>query len=192
MTVTKKQLKQEIGATSVAEVTTILQVANRPFSAQEIADEDAEFVRQAYKLIKQGMTVVQAVQHISGKKNLKNDKATEGVHNQVNEQVSAGVSSKDEVLSNMLIDDVRKKAIQYNAAFFTLLPAAINSAEVLESDAVQNAIAYTNGAIGAAETGEFNLGDNDFLMTAVRTASSKNLLPPTPRNVRLLSDSTQG
>lgn len=119
----KKELREKLGASSVAEITTILRESGRDHQAQEISDQDVLFVESVYALIKQGIPVAEAIQSTQG--------ASVGEIN----------SNKDHyiILANQLTQKLQADSEEFWCGYYEFLPEAIKSASVLQSVSVKGA-----------------------------------------------------
>jgi hypothetical protein len=119
----KKELREKLGASSVAEITTILRESGRDHQSQEVSDQDALFVESVYGLIKQGTPAAEAIQSVQGISD------------------SASDSNKDHyiILVNQLTQKLQADGEEFWCGYYQFLPDAIKSASVLQSDAVKGA-----------------------------------------------------
>ncbi|BDA74419.1 hypothetical protein CAL7716_085850 [Calothrix sp. PCC 7716] len=120
----KKELREKLGASSVAEISNILKESGKDYQSQEVSDQDAAFVESVYVLTKQGVPVADAISLTQGYGGL-----------------DLVDSSKEHylALANQLKEKLKLDGEEFWTAYYEFLPEVIKSAEVLESPAVQGA-----------------------------------------------------
>lgn len=149
----KKELREKVGASSVAEITTILRESGRDHQCQEINDQDALFVESVYVLIKQGIPVAEAIQMAQG-----------------NGDMELADSSKEHYLA--LAGQLKSKLItdgkEFWVAYYECLPDAINSSEVMESSEVKEAREKASTRVVKSINNQSANQDKEFFFSAIR------------------------
>jgi hypothetical protein len=176
MSITKQELKKRLnGCQSVGEITAILQAAGLP-DENDLSNEAAVIVENAYALIKQGFPLGQAVEYAkSGELPPEPEPEMEGL---LAQQAASGADFKHQLAASILHEDVLEQATEYSEIFFPLLAAAINSEAVLTSPRVTQSIDTARRIILGNRVGATG---KTFLHQVISGAASKNLLPQSPQ-----------
>lgn len=150
----KKELREQLGAASVAEITSILRDSGRDYQSQELSNQDVEFVTSVYMLVKQGASILDAISLVQ---------AAEGKLELVD-------SSKEHylALANQLKGKLIADGKDYWVAYYECLPDAINSSEVLESSDVKNAREKAAACVAKTIANQNISEGREFFFSAIR------------------------
>jgi hypothetical protein len=137
MSLTFREAKTQLGVANVAELRTILEQVNRP-TTEPISTEDFEMLKVIYPLIKQGVTVQDAL-------NLYNETPQNDVP-VVNEMLN---TLRQEFLASGVEDALRRDAKSFYMLYFQMWGDAMRSPEILNDPDIK--AAYKGATISTLE-----------------------------------------
>jgi hypothetical protein len=150
----KKELREQLGAASVAEITSILRDSGREYQSSELSEQDVDFITSVYMLVKQGASIPDAISLVQ-----KTESTLELVD-----------SSKEHylALANQLKGKLITDGKDYWVAYYECLPDAINSTEVLESSDVKNAREKAASRVAKTIANQNVNEGREFFFSAIR------------------------
>lgn len=183
MSVKKNELKNELGLGTIRQLDPYLSLLGVNVNSSEIDERFADVIRIAHPLVANGMSIQDAVNQAIDQIN-KAAGSAGNYEETSNRQIDSGLTARNQHMAEMLQQDVLQNATTYQQHYWRMLPIAIHSGAVQNSQSVADARQF---AIDAVTGGPSRV---DFFSTMVDTMTASNLLTPSPKATLSLCGST--
>lgn len=164
MALTFREAKTQLGAGTITEIKSLLDQLGRP-TTEPISTEDFDILRGLYPLLKQGMSLEDAIALIQ--------QSEQPPQQPVPNVQQIIVTMRQEFLASSVEDSLRKDVKNFYLLYFQMWGDALKSPEVLQDDEVRTACKIAiSSTLEAME--EIN---SNFLMSFRNRLRSKGFLP---------------
>lgn len=165
MSLTFREAKTQLGAGTIAEIKSLLSQLERP-TTEPISTEDFEILRGIYSLIKEGMTLDDAIAFLNKQPEPLPQQSTPSVQQMI-------ATIRQEFLASNVEESLRKDVKTFYLLYFQMWGDALKSPEILQDDEVRAACKVAvSSTLEAME--EIN---GNFLASFRNRLRSKGFLP---------------
>jgi hypothetical protein len=176
----KSQLKSLVGFGAIQQLNPYLELLQLPLNEQEIPDNAARAIELAVPLVNGGMQIrealQQAIQQMQSEQGVDFDHAS-------GQQIDSGLSARNQFMGELLKADLTNSAVDFQAAWYQLLPAAIHSQAVNNDPRVDQARKSAMEMVTGGQRG------SGFFTTTLEIAKQSSLLTLSPSSMLMLSAS---
>jgi hypothetical protein len=132
MSFTFREVKAQLGAANVAEIKAILEQISRPIT-EPISSDDFEILRGLYPLIKQGMSIQEAIAFHE------QEPQEAPTYPQPDLIAQATSAIRQEFVASRVEDSLRRDVKNLYLLYFQMWDEALKSPEILNDDEIKNA-----------------------------------------------------
>jgi hypothetical protein len=144
MSFTFREVKAQLGAANVAEIKAILEQISRPIT-EPISSDDFEILRGLYPLIKQGMSIQEAIaqgavaEPIAFHEQEPQEPQEAPTYPQPDLIAQATSAIRQEFVASRVEDSLRRDVKNFYLLYFQMWDEALKSPEILNDDEIKNA-----------------------------------------------------
>lgn len=176
----KSQLKSLVGFGTIQQLNPYLELLQIPLNEQEIPDNAARAIELAVPLVNSGMDIRAALQQSI--QQIQNEQGMDFNHAS-GQQINSGLSARNQFMGELLKADLTSSAVDFQSAWYQLLPAAIHSQAVNNDPRVNQARQAAMDMVTGGQSG------SGFFTTTLEIANQSSLLTLSQPSTLMLSGS---